>query len=135
MDGIHSTKPNRMSEKELEQYVKTIEVKTGIQFTRNVPSKPLDPNRTPMQCAKLGSGLHDEVELSANNPVDSSLSVTWDWQHNTAAEPKETKNYGETVPATVFNPYVCDMTFQSDAENNRIEIVVRLSFSTFLIIF
>ncbi len=46
MEAIYLTKPNRISEKELDQYVSTIEGKTEIQFTHNVPSKLLDLNNS-----------------------------------------------------------------------------------------
>ncbi len=46
MEGIYLTKPNRISEKVLDQYVSTIEGKTEIQFTHNVPNKLLDLNNS-----------------------------------------------------------------------------------------
>ena len=61
MDGIHLTKPNRISEKELDQYVSTIEGKTEIQIIHNLPSKLLDLNRKPLQCVKLDSGPYVSV--------------------------------------------------------------------------
>jgi hypothetical protein len=46
--------------------------------------KPLDPNRPPLQSAKLGSRLHDEVEPNLSVTTNPPTAVTWDWQHSTA---------------------------------------------------
>ena len=98
MEGIYLTKPNRISEKELDQYVSTIEGKTEIQFTHNVPNKLLDLNKKPLQCVKLDSGPYDDVQPFVNNPVDTSVSGRWSLQHK-SAEPMDVKNSRESMPA------------------------------------
>jgi hypothetical protein len=77
----------RMSTKELMEYSEEVQTKTGKTIHLNAFSKgPLDPNRPPKKCAKLGSRLHDEVDHHPNTRVE--ITAQWDKQHSTA-QPKE----------------------------------------------
>jgi hypothetical protein len=85
-DLMEYWKPKRMSDKELIEYKKAVQTKTGIAIDLNAFKKePLNPNRLPRLPAKLGSRLYDEVDHHPNTRVE--LPVPWDWQHRTA-QPK-----------------------------------------------
>ena len=95
-DLIEYWKPKRMSDKELMEYSKAVQAKTGIAIDHNAFKKePLDPNRPPRLPAKLGSRLHDEVDHHPNTRVE--LSVQWDWQHR-SAQPKISTEPKLTAP-------------------------------------
>jgi hypothetical protein len=54
------------------------------QHEHSADYKPLDPNRPPLQSAKLGSRFHDEAEPNPSVTNNPPTAVTWEWQHSTA---------------------------------------------------
>ena len=90
---------------ERREFVETAKARKGGDIDLYVSSaKPLDPNRPPKQCAKLGSQGNDEAQPNASEQAAKptaawdwqegtsntrvELPVPWDWQHRTA-KPKE----------------------------------------------
>ena len=94
----------RMSTKELMEYLEEVQTKTGKTIHLDAFSKgPLDPNRPPKKCAKLGSRLHDEVDHHPNKRVE--LTAQWDWQHSTAQPKQSTEPVkGPKLTAPVKGP-------------------------------
>ena len=93
-----------MSTKELMEYLKVVQTKTGKTIHLDAFSKePLDPNRPPRLPAKIGSLLHDEVDHRPNARVE--LTAQWDWQHSTAQPKQSTEPVkGTKLTAPVKGP-------------------------------
>ena len=84
---------------ERREFVETAKARKGGDIDLNVSSaKPLDPNRPPKQCAKLGSQGNDEAQPNASEQA-AEPTAAWDWHHQRTVVPQPVK--GPEPPARV----------------------------------
>jgi hypothetical protein len=92
----------RMSDKELMEYLKAVQAKTGKTIHLD-SAKPRDPNRPPKQCAKLGS--NDEAQQPNASEQAAEPTAAWDWHHSTAQPKQSTEPVkGPKLTAPVKGP-------------------------------